>query len=57
MNEVISFRRAGTAVAFATAAFAMGLAGPAWTGRLRSCEALTLLEDGRSRRTPGFPAP
>jgi len=57
MNEVISLRRAGTADVFATAAFAMGLAGPAWTARLRGCEALTLLEDGRSLGTPGFPAP
>jgi thiamine biosynthesis lipoprotein len=45
-----------TADAYATAAFAMGLAGPAWTARLRGYEALTLLADGRSLRTPGFPS-
>ena len=44
----------GTADAFATAAFAMGLAGPAWTARLRGYEALTILADGRTLRTPGF---
>ena len=45
-----------TADAYATAAFAMGLDGPAWTARLRGYEALTLLADGRSLRTAGFPA-
>jgi FAD:protein FMN transferase len=45
-----------TADAYATAAFAMGVAGPAWTARLRGYEAMTLLADGRSLRTPGFPA-
>jgi thiamine biosynthesis lipoprotein len=44
-----------TADAFATAAFAMGRNGPAWTARLAGYEALTLLSDGRSLRTPGFP--
>jgi thiamine biosynthesis lipoprotein len=44
-----------TADAYATAAFAMGVAGPAWTARLRGYEAMTLLADGRSLRTPGFP--
>ncbi len=41
--------------AFATAAFAMGRDGPAWTARLSGYEALTILDDGRSVRTPGFP--
>ena len=45
-----------TADAFATAAFAMGRDGPAWTARLRGYDALTLLSDGRSLRTPGFPS-
>jgi FAD:protein FMN transferase len=45
----------GTTDAFATAAFAMGLEGAAWTARLSGYEALTLLEDGRALRTPGFP--
>jgi thiamine biosynthesis lipoprotein len=44
-----------TADAYATAAFAMGVRGPAWTARLRGYEAMTLLADGRSLRTPGFP--
>jgi FAD:protein FMN transferase len=44
-----------TADAFATAAFAMGLDGPPWTARLRGYEALSLMADGRSLRTPGFP--
>ena len=43
-----------TADAFATAALAMGAEGPAWTGRLRGYEALTLMTDGRSLRTSGF---
>jgi thiamine biosynthesis lipoprotein len=45
----------GIADAYATAAFAMGHAGPAWTARLRGYEALTILADGRTLRTPGFP--
>jgi thiamine biosynthesis lipoprotein len=45
-----------TADALATAAFAMGSGGPAWTARLRGYEAMTLLADGRSLRTPGFPS-
>jgi FAD:protein FMN transferase len=45
-----------TADAFATAAFAMGPArGPAWTARLRGYEAMTILPDGRSLSTAGFP--
>jgi thiamine biosynthesis lipoprotein len=43
-----------TADAYATAAFAMGRSGPAWTARLRGYEAMTLLADGRSLRTAGF---
>ena len=47
----------GTADAYATAAFAMGLDGPAWTARLAGgYEALTILADGRVLSTPGFPA-
>jgi thiamine biosynthesis lipoprotein len=44
-----------TADAYATAAFAMGAAGPAWTARLRGYEALTVLADRRVLSTPGFP--
>jgi FAD:protein FMN transferase len=43
-----------TADAFATAAFAMGTKGAAWTARLRGYDAMTFLADGRSLRTPGF---
>lgn len=44
-----------TADAFATAAFAMGLAGPEWTTRLRGYEALTILDDHQVLWTRGFP--
>jgi FAD:protein FMN transferase len=44
-----------TADAYATAAFAMGARGPAWTARLRGYEAMTILADGRVLSTPGFP--
>jgi thiamine biosynthesis lipoprotein len=46
----------GTADALSTAAFALGRDGPAWTTTLAPAyEALTILEDGRVLRTPGFP--
>ena len=45
----------GTADAYATAAFAMGLAGPEWTAGLRGYEAMTILADGRVLTTPGMP--
>ena len=44
-----------TADAYATAAFAMGEQGPAWTATLRPYEALSLLADGTFLQTPGFP--
>ena len=44
-----------TADAYATAAFAMGVNGPAWTARLGGYEAMTILADGRVLSTPGFP--
>jgi thiamine biosynthesis lipoprotein len=44
-----------TADAFATAAFAMGARGPAFTARLQGYEAMTILADGRVLLTPGFP--
>jgi thiamine biosynthesis lipoprotein len=37
----------GTADAYATAAFAMGLDGPEWTARLAGYDAMTILDDGR----------
>jgi thiamine biosynthesis lipoprotein len=44
-----------TADAYATAAFAKGAAGPAWTARLPGHEAMTILEGGRVLSTPGLP--
>jgi thiamine biosynthesis lipoprotein len=45
-----------TADAYATAAFAMGEAAPAWTARLpRGYEAMTILADESVLSTPGFP--
>jgi len=44
-----------TADAYATAAFAMGSAGPRWTARLRGYEAMTILADQTVLATPGFP--
>jgi FAD:protein FMN transferase len=43
-----------TADAFATAAFAMGERGPAWTARLRGCEAMTVLGAGEVLTTRGW---
>jgi hypothetical protein len=34
----------------------MAIRGTAWTARLRGYEAMTVMTDGRSLRTPGFPA-
>jgi thiamine biosynthesis lipoprotein len=45
----------GTADAYSTAAFAMGIDGPAWTLGLRDYEAMTILADGTVLSTPGFP--
>ena len=45
----------GTADAYATAAFAMGVHGPAWTAGLGDYEALTTLSDGRVLSTRGVP--
>jgi thiamine biosynthesis lipoprotein len=47
----------GTADAYATAAFAMGEAGPDWTARLvgSGYEAMTILADDRVLSTPDFP--
>jgi len=44
-----------TADALATAAFAMGAAGAAWSARIADVEMLTILADERVLRTPGFP--
>jgi thiamine biosynthesis lipoprotein len=45
----------GTADAYSTAAFAMGLNGPAWTLALAGYEATTILADGTVLSTPDFP--
>lgn len=45
-----------TADAYATAAFAMGKAGPAWTARLAGYEAMTILADETVLSTMGFPS-
>jgi thiamine biosynthesis lipoprotein len=43
-----------TADAYATAAFAMGREGPAWTALLRGYSAMTILADDGVLATPGF---
>jgi FAD:protein FMN transferase len=45
-----------TADAYATAAFAMGVAGPHWTARLRGYEAMTILADETVLSTARFPS-
>lgn len=45
----------GTADAYATAAFAMGDDGPAWTTGLAGYEAMTILANETVQYTPGFP--
>jgi thiamine biosynthesis lipoprotein len=42
--------------AHATAAFAMGTAGPAWTAQLRGYEAMTILASEQVLTTASFPA-
>jgi thiamine biosynthesis lipoprotein len=44
----------GTADAYATSAFALGAAGPAWTARLAGYDAMTIVPGDRVRSTPGF---
>lgn len=45
-----------TVDAYATAAYAMGASGPAWTARLTGCEAMTIQADGTVLSTMGFPS-
>jgi thiamine biosynthesis lipoprotein len=54
LSVTIVGKELATTDAYATAAFAMGLRGPAWTARLRGYDAMTVLADGRSLKTPGF---
>ncbi|HVC87955.1 MAG TPA: FAD:protein FMN transferase [Gaiellaceae bacterium] len=57
LSVTITGPELGTADAYATAAFAMGEAGPAWTAQLqRGYAAMTILADERVLLTPGFPA-
>ena len=55
LSVTITGRDLATADAYATAAFAMGVAGPNWTARLAGHEALTILADNTVLSTPGFP--
>jgi thiamine biosynthesis lipoprotein len=55
LSVTITGSTLATADAYATAAFAMGTNGPAWTARLKGHEAMTILADGRVLSTPGFP--
>jgi FAD:protein FMN transferase len=55
LSVTITGPELATADAYATAAFAMGEDGPAWTATLADYEALTILADGRVLSTPGFP--
>jgi thiamine biosynthesis lipoprotein len=56
LSVTITGPELATADAYATAAFAMGTNGPAWTARLGGYEAMTVLADERVLSTPGFPA-
>jgi FAD:protein FMN transferase len=55
LSVTITGPELATADAYATAAFAMGTDGPAWTARLHGYEAMTILADGRVLSTPNFP--
>ena len=55
LSVTVAGRDLGTADALATAAFAMGRDGPAWTAGLLGYEAMTILADGRVLATSGFP--
>ena len=54
LSVTVVGRSLGTADAYATAAFAMGRHGPAWTARLRGWEAMTVLEDEEVLCTRGM---
>ncbi len=55
LSVTISGPDLATADAYATAAFAMGTSGPAWTARLEGYEAMTILADHTVHFTAGFP--
>jgi FAD:protein FMN transferase len=54
LSVTVVARDLARADAAATAAFAMGRRGPAWTARLRGCDAMTVLDDEQVALTPGF---
>lgn len=54
LSVTILGRELATADAFATAAYAMGAGGPAWTASLAGCAAMTILESERVLATPGL---
>jgi thiamine biosynthesis lipoprotein len=56
LSVTVAGRELGPADAYATAAFAMGADGPAWTATLRGHEALTILAGGRVLSTRGMAA-
>jgi thiamine biosynthesis lipoprotein len=56
LSVTITGPELATADAYATAAFAMGTAGPEWTTSLGLYEAMTVMEDGRVLLTNGFPS-
>jgi thiamine biosynthesis lipoprotein len=56
LSVTVAGPKLATADAYATAAFAMGERGPAWTARLDGYEAMSILESETVLSTPGFPA-
>src|SRR3954466_735663 len=54
LSVTVLGRRLGTVDAYATAAYAMGEHGPAWTAGLRGCGAMTILPDDRVLTTRCF---
>ena len=55
LSVTIAGQDLATADAYATAAYAMGEPGAQWTAQLHPYEALSILADGTSLSTPGFP--
>lgn len=56
LSATITGPELATADAYATAAFAMGSAAPAWVARLEDYEAMVVTDDERVLTTPGFPS-
>jgi thiamine biosynthesis lipoprotein len=54
LSVTVLGRRLATVDAYATAAFAMGERGPAWTARLRGCGAMTILPGDQVVSTRAF---